>query len=129
MNFPQQQPPGPFPFLDEIEQRVHPFTGYGLSAVGAVGGFFYGLDHPHLPLVVFVILGLLGGLLAVALLKHLVIFLIGLTLVIAAGVGSYWLLGSEASLRRSHTAPTAQAAPAMSRPSQSLLDDLRKAVE
>ena len=130
MNF-QQQQPGPFPFLDEIEQRVHPVTGYVLAGVGAVGGYFYGLEHDSLPVVLFVGLGLIGGLLAVVILKHLTIFLIGAALVAAATVGAYWLLGNQATLRQQHKAPavqTAPASPAKSSPG-GLLNDLRRAVE
>lgn len=126
-----QQPPGPFPFLDEIEQRVHPVTGYVLAGVGAVGGFYYGLDHDRFPVVLFVGLGLIGGLLAVAILKHLTVFLIGAVLVAAATVGTYWLLGNQTTLRLQHktaAVQTGQASPAKSSPG-GLLDDLRRAVQ
>ncbi len=123
---PQQQQPGPFPFLDEIEQRVHPVTGYVLGGVGAVGGYFYGLEHDGLPVVLFVGLGLIGGLLAVVLLKHLTAFLIGAALVAAATLGAWWLFGNEAALRGGHKAPAALSAPAKPSP-RGLLDDLRKA--
>ena len=126
---PQQQQPGPFPFLDEIEQRVHPVTGYALAGVGAVGMYFYGLEHDSLPLVVWVGLGLIGGLLAVVILKHLTVLLIGGALVAAATFGAWWLLGNEATIRGRHKAPATQAAPASpADTSRGLLDDLRKAV-
>ena len=131
MQFNPQQPPGPFPFLDEIEQRVHPVTGYVLAGVGAVGGYFYGLEHDGWPVVLFVGLGLIVGLLAIVLLKHLTAFLIGAALVAAATLGAWWLLGNDAALRSRHKAPAAQTAPASSpKPSpRGLLDDLRKAVQ
>lgn len=126
-NFNQQQQPGPFPFLDEIEQRVHPVTGYVLAAVGAVGGYFYGIDHRGWPVVVFVALGLILGLLAVPLLKHLTAFLIGAALVGAAAIGTFWLLRNDAGLKSGKQSPPVQYV----QPAQSgnMIDEIKKAVQ
>ena len=129
MNYPQQQQPGMFPFLDEIEQRIHPVTGYVLAAIGAVGGFFFGLEcDRRWPMALFVGLGLILGLLATALLKHLTGFVICMALVAAAAIGTYWLLANEAALRGQHAA--AQTAPA-SQPKTvpAILNDLKRMVQ
>jgi len=123
MNFPQQQPPSMFPFLDEIEQRVHPVTAFVLAAIGAVGGYFYGLTNPRFPLVIFIIVGLLGGLLAVVLIKHLVGFIIAATLVAIAGFGAFWLFNHQDTLRRERANHAQQTEPAPK--AHSWKDDLR----
>ena len=129
MQFSNQQQPSPFPFLDEIEMHVHPVVPYVLAAVGAVGGYWYGIDHDNgLPVVLLVGLGLIFGLLAVVLLKHLTAFLIGAVLVGVAGLGTFFLLSNEGKLR--HAAPAGQTAPASrADTSRGLLDDLKKAVQ
>lgn len=129
--FNPQQPPGPIPALDEIEQRAHEWTGPILGVVFAVGGFYFGLDHPRYPLVLFIGVGFIVGLLGVALLKHLATFVILAGLVIAAGFGTFWLFDHTTELRARHAAPAAQTAPASTpKPSpRGLLDDLRKAVQ
>ncbi len=122
MPYPQQQQPGPFRSLDELEQRAHPAIGYVCGAVFAVGGFFYGLDRPQIPLVLPIGLGLIGGLLIVALLKHTTEFLIYTAMVLAAGFGTFYLFEHTDELRARRAIPAAQTAPA-SRP-HGLLDDL-----
>lgn len=123
MNFPQQQPPGLFQFTAETEQRVHRVTHPILAGVGGVGMFFYGLNHPSLPLVLFVGLGVIGGFLATAILKQLADFLLGGALVAIAVLLAFWLFSNQDTLRREHAIPAAQTAPATK--AHSWKDDLR----
>lgn len=129
LNYPQQQEPGMFPAIDELEQRVHPIVPYVLAACGAVGGYFFGLDQERFPVVLYVALGLVVGLLFTVLLSKLTTLLIALAIVAAAAFGTFWLLGNDAALKHRRLAPVTQAAPAGPAPASGLLDALRKAVQ
>jgi hypothetical protein len=131
-NFNPQQPPGMFPAVDELEQRVHGVVPYVLGAVGGVGGYFWGIEQQTLPVALCVGLGLVVGLLLVPLFLGGISLLIGGALVAVAALGTFWLLNNDGALKhRRQPAPTQQTAPANTpKPSPGgLLDDLRKAVQ
>ena len=129
LNYQQQQQPGMFPAIDELEQRVHPLVPYVLAACGAVGGFLWGVDQDRLPVVLCAALGLVGGLLFTALLSKLTTLLIAVAIVGAAAVATFWLLGNDAGLKHRHTAPVVQGTPAGPASTQRFMDAVRKAVQ
>ena len=129
---PQQQQPGPYPWIDEIHDGIHQSVKYILAGVGTAGGFWYGIAHDsRIPLALWVGLGLVGGLVATALLKHVMAILITSALVATATLGAWFLLSNEAKLRGRQAAPAVQTAPAS--PTKwsphGLLDDLRNGVQ
>ena len=128
-NFNPQQPPGMFPAIDELEQRVHGIVPYVLGGVGGVGGYFWGIEQETLPVALCVGLGLVVGLLLVPLFLGGLSLLTGAALVAVAALGAFWLLNNDGRLKHRQPAPTQETAPASpADASPGLLDDLRKAV-
>jgi hypothetical protein len=112
LNFnPQQQQPGMFPVIDELENRVHPVVRYVLGACCAVGGYVWGCGQDRVPVALCVALGLVVGLLLVPLLLKSASFLAGAALVVLAAVLTFWLLAHDAELKgRGQAAPVVQQA-------------------
>jgi hypothetical protein len=108
LNYGQQQQPGLFPSLAELEGRVHGIVPYALGGIGAVGGYFWGIEQQRLPVALCIGLGLVGGILLVAILRHLTEILLGAVIVIGASGAAYFLLKNDHALK----AQPAQSAPA-----------------
>lgn len=118
-----QQQPEHFPFLTELESRVHPLTKWCLAGMGTVGGYFWGIGQDRLPVVLCIALGLVGGLLFVGILKHFATFMLCAVIVLGLAVATFFLLQNDAALKLHKAAPAAPAHVA------GWLDDLKKAVQ
>ena len=111
LNF-NQQDQGHFPFLAELEGRVHGLVPYALAGIGAVGGYFWGIGQEHLPVALCIGLGLICGLLLVGILRHLTAFLLGASIVVGLAAGTFFLLQNDAAMKTHGAASTRPAAPA-----------------
>jgi hypothetical protein len=104
VNFQQQQPPEHFPFLTRLEQEhIHPLAKWCLSGMFAVGGYFWGLSHDKLPLVIYIALGFVVGLLFVGLLKHVTAFVLAAAVVLGLSGATYFLLQNDQAIKAHRT--------------------------
>lgn len=124
-NLAQQPPQEHFPFLSELEQRVHPLVNWCLAGMGLVGGYFWGIGQSRLPVVLCMALGLVGGLLLVGLLKHAATIALGAAIVLAVAGATFFLLQNDAALKAHGTAAAHDTAPAQPGWLEKLLNEVK----